>query len=108
MSEIEELRAQKLEALKQRLAQQREAEEKRLEIERQISVLLKHFLTPEAVTRLNNVKLVNRELYAIAVQNILQLARAGQLSKKIDAEQLKAFLGKLSSATKREIKIKRK
>lgn len=82
------------------------AEEKQREIEAQIDELMRFALTPEAKTRLGNVKLVNQELYLKTAQAIIYLQRAGQISGKISEEQLKQLLEKFSK--KREIKIKRR
>jgi len=69
-----------------------------------IEEILKQALTPEAKTRLGNIKLVNNELYLNAVQAVLYFFKnSGQ---KINEEQVKQLLEKLSF--KREIKIRRK
>lgn len=78
-------------------------QEKALE---QIDETMRLVLTPEAKNRLNNVGLVNRELYFKAAKTIIYLYNQGRISGKIDEAQLRQLLEKFSE--KREIKIKRK
>ena len=72
----------------------------------QLDTAMRQVLSHEAKTRLGNVKLVNQELYLKAAQAVLYLYQKGQVQGKINEEQLKQLLEKLSA--KREIKIKRK
>ncbi len=106
MTELEGLKEQKLEELKQKLAQQQAEEEKRLQAEQKIDSLLKMLLSPSAKSRLKNVKLVNQDLYWNTVQQLLLLYRAGRIKGAISEEEVKSILKRLSQ--KREIKIKRK
>ncbi len=96
--DYEEMKKRKMEEL-----QRRQMEE---EASAKISSMLRALLTEDARTRLNNVKLVNNELYLKAVQAILYLQRAGQLQGKVGDEEVKALLEKMN--VKREIIIKRK
>jgi len=96
--DYEEMKKRKMED-----QQRRQMEE---EASAKISSMLRALLTEEARTRLNNVKLVNNELYLKAVQAILYFQRAGQLQGKVGDEEVKALLEKMN--VKREISIKRK
>ena len=98
----EEARQQKLEALKKRYDER----QKETELEQQLNQVVRTLLTEEAKARLNNVKLVNKELYMKTVQAIVYLKNAGKISGKLSEEQLKALLETLRN--KREISIKRK
>ncbi|MEM0360391.1 MAG: DNA-binding protein [Candidatus Diapherotrites archaeon] len=104
--ELEQIKAIKMEELQQQLAQQQAEAEKKALAEQRIELLLKKLLSPEAKARLKNVKLVNQELYWLAVQQVLLLFRAGHVSGQITEAQVKMILEKLSA--KREIRIKRK
>ena len=104
--EYEQLREQKMKELQEKMAEQQERQRKTSEAEMQLEEALKIVLSPEAKTRLANVKLVNRELYLTASQTILYLAKAKKLGGKITDEQLKELLRKLSE--KKEVVIKRK
>lgn len=100
--EQERLRQQKLEELNKRYEEgKKEAEE-----EAQLNTVLRALLSEKAKARLNNVKLVNRELYLKAVQAIVHLQNTGNVQGKLDDEQLKLLLEQLRN--KREIKIRRK
>ena len=106
MDEDEELKQRTLEELKQKYLEQKEAEQKQLQAELELQAIVRRLLDDSARARLNNIKLVNNELYLRAVQAIIYLYQAGRLRQKIDEEQLKQLLGELSA--KKEIKIKRK
>lgn len=102
--EEEDLRQKKMEELKKKYAEQQEAEQKQLEAEMQVSSIMRALLTEEARTRLNNVKLVNRDLYAKAAQAIIYLYQSGNFEGKISEPELKKLLAKLSA--KKETKIR--
>lgn len=106
MEDLEQSGEKKLAELKERMMQRQIDEQKRAEQEMQVDALLKGILTQEAKTRLSNVRLVNQELYEKAIQAVLYLANAGQLSGKLNEEDLKALLSRLNA--KKEITIKRK
>lgn len=106
MPEFDELRAQKEEALKQRLMEQQKAEAQRIEAEKKVEMVLRKILSPEAKSRLKNVKLVNQELYWNAVQQLFLLVKKGRVQGKISDERVKEMLQLLSK--KREVKIKRR
>ena len=90
----------------QELMEKKEAEAvKEQEAETQIAAVTRKILTEEARTRLNNVKLVNRELYMQAVQLLIYMQQNNP-SGKISEQRLKELLKKLSA--KRETKIVRK
>jgi len=100
--EEDELKQKKLEELQQ----QREESEKQSEAENRMQQTLKKLLGEEARARLNNVRLVNKELYAKAVQAIINLAQRGYVKEKLADEQMKEILRQLKD--NREINIKRK
>lgn len=104
--ELEALKQKKLEAMLLRAAQQRQnEEEQQAKVDAQISALMRQLLTDDARQRLNNVKLVNKDLHLKVVQVIVQLAQAGRLQGRVAEDQLKMLLDKFSE--KREIKIKK-
>ncbi len=93
---------QKLQELRKRQLEEQAV----LEAEAKINSAVRSLLTEEARTRLNNVRLVNKEQYLKTAQIILYLQKAGQLQGKISEDELKQLLDRVSS--KREIKIRRK
>ncbi|MBI5254103.1 MAG: DNA-binding protein [Euryarchaeota archaeon] len=104
--DLEELKRRRLLELQQRLQEERAKDEQRQLIELQRRSILMEVLTPEARSRLANVKIAKPE-YAVQIENLLiQLAQSGQLKQKIGDAQLKQILGKISEK-KREFRIRR-
>ncbi|MFH1587038.1 MAG: DNA-binding protein [Candidatus Diapherotrites archaeon] len=106
MSEEDDIRKRKMEELKQQYAQQNSEEHRQLEAESQLSAVLRKVLTDEARARLNNVKLVNKDLYLRVSQALLYFVQANRLQGKMGDAELKDLLSKMSA--KKEINIKRK
>lgn len=77
-----------------------------LEAEMQLSSIMRNMLEGKARERLNNVRLVNRELYYKVMQAVMVLAQQGQINGKMGDAELKDLLERL--ARKRETTIKRK
>jgi programmed cell death protein 5 len=106
MEDPEELKKKKLLELQQRLQEEGVMQEQRRQVELQRRSILMEVLTPDARSRLANVKLARPE-YALQVENLLiQLAQTGQVKQKITDAQLKQILGKISRK-KREFRIRR-
>lgn len=103
MDEEEELRQKKMQELMKKAQNQQQQES---ENEAKINQLLNRFLTDEARARLNNVRLVKKEIFNSALQSIIYLVQQGHINDKIDDEQLKSLLERLTQ--KKEISIKRK
>ncbi len=103
----EEWRAQRAEELKAKTENTPNKEESRAAAERQLDALLSKVLSPEAKTRITNVRMVNAEKYLQAAQVILNMARQGRVQGRISDEDLKHILTQLTPA-KKDITIKRK
>lgn len=104
--DLDELKRRKLLELQQRLQEERAREEQRQQLELQKRAILMEILTPEARSRLANVK-VAKPSYATAIENMLiQLAQSGQLKQKITEEQLKQILINIAGK-KKEFRIRR-
>lgn len=101
MSE-EDARSRKMEEMKREL----EARQAQQQAEMQLDASLKMVLTDDARERLNNVKLVNRELYMRAAQGIIYFARNNNVQGKLSDNDVKMLLQKLTQ--KRDINITRK
>lgn len=106
--DLEEAKKQRMEELKKKYSEQETERQKAAEVEAQISLLLKQVLDEKAMERLSNVKLVKKELYLLAAQNLIYLAKKGEIEGKLNDSQLKQLLERLSAGTKKEIRIKRK
>ena len=107
--DLEELRRRKLLEYQEKLKKQAELEKQRQEAELAKEAILRKVLTPEAKSRLSNVRLANPELAEKVIAMLIYLYQSGRLTRKVTDEDLKKILLKLSQ-TKREprIKIKRK
>ena len=108
MDELEAIKARKLQELQQRheMQQDRQEQQQMQQMLKQIDSMVSRFLTPDAQSRLSNLKLVDPELVQKLKVYFAQLAASGQL-KKMDDKQLKEILQKLKSSQK-DITIKRR
>lgn len=111
MSDIEEIRRKKMQQLQQQALQQQnnqmESQKKQMEYESQKKRVMMQILTPEARSRLANLRLTKPEFVEQIELQLIQLAQMGRIKSKITDEQLKVLLKKLSGQ-KREIHITRK
>ncbi|MBI5459604.1 DNA-binding protein [Methanobacterium sp.] len=109
MSDIEEIRRRRMQELQQQAAQQQapdaqSQEQMRREMEAQKKQAMMQILTPEARSRLANLRLTKPEFVDQIELQLIQLAQMGRVSSKITDEQLKELLRKLAGQ-KREINI---
>ena len=112
MSDIEEIRRRRMQELQQQAAQQAQQqapdaqsqEQMRRELEAQKRQAMMQILTPEARSRLANLRLTKPEFVDQIELQLIQLAQMGRVSSKITDEQLKGLLRKLAGQ-KREINI---
>jgi len=115
MSDLDELRRKRLEELQrqaaanenQQVQQQIQQQQMQQEMEAQKKQLMIQILTPEARTRLTNLRLTKPEFVEQIELQLIQLAQSGRMKGKITDEQLKVLLQQISSQ-KREINITRK
>lgn len=103
--EIEELRKRKMLELRAKLEeQQRQVERRQYEIQKRLAI--QQILTPEARSRLANIRAAKPEFAEQLEIQLIQLAQTGKLGSKITDAQLRQILGRLQ-ARKREFKIRR-
>jgi programmed cell death protein 5 len=117
MSDLDEIRQRRMAELQaqqaamqnqqQAAAQAQQQEAQRQQFEAQKKQILGQILTPEARTRLGNLKLTKPELVETIEIQLIQSAQAGSLRGKVTDEQLKVLLSQIAGQ-KREIKITRK
>lgn len=107
MSDIEELRRKRMQELQKRAAESETQEQMRQEFEVQKKQVIMQILTPEARSRLANLRLTKPEFVEQIELQLIQLAQMGRVQSKITDEQLKELLKKLSGK-KRDISITRK
>ncbi len=106
MDELEALRKKKLAELQARLEEEQAQKEKHAHLEAQIRLIINQILTPEARSRLANIKMAKPDFAAQVELLIIQLVQAGQIKGKITDAQLKALLAKVTKP-KKDFKIRR-
>ncbi len=104
--EIEELRRRKMLELRARVEEQQRQAEQRRQYEIQKKLAIQQIMTPEARSRLANIRTAKPEFAEQLELQLIQLAQAGRLGSKITDAQLREILSKLQ-ARKHEFKIRR-
>ena len=104
--ELEALRKRRMLELQQRMVEEQKQSQARQQLESQKQALLRRILTPEARSRLTNLKMVKPEFTEQLELQLIQLAQQGRLAIPITDEQLKELLIKLQSG-RRDYKIRR-
>ncbi len=100
--ELEEIRRRKMLELQASLEEQRRREE--MEVQKRL--ILQHILTPEARSRLANLKMVRPEFAQALEMELIALAQSGRLRAPLTDLQLKELLRRLQER-RREIRIRR-
>lgn len=115
MSDLDELRRKRMQELQQQAAanenqqaqQQMQQQQMQQEMEAQKRQLMMQILTPEARSRLANLRLTKPEFVEQIEIQLIQLSQSGRMKGKITDDQLKVLLKQISGQ-KREINISRK
>ena len=103
---MDELRKRKMLELQAKLQEQQRQEELRQQYEAQKRLAMQQILTPEARSRLANIRAAKPE-YAEQIElQLIQLAQTGKLTSQITDAQLREILKRVQER-KREIKIRR-
>ena len=103
---MDEVRRRKMLEMQAKLQEQQRQEELRQQYEVQKRLAMQQILTPEARSRLANIRAVKPE-YAEQIElQLIQLAQTGKLTSQITDAQLREILKRVQ-ARKREIKIRR-
>jgi programmed cell death protein 5 len=79
-----------------------------LRLEMQKKELLRNMLSPEAYSRMSNVRISSPELYDKVVSSLAYLAQSGKKIGKITDEQLYALLGKMTERRDTTIEFRSK
>ena len=105
--ELEEIQRRKLLQYQQLAAEA----QRRAELQRQVEMarqsMLRQILTPEARSRLTNIKMVYPELAEQLESQLIQLAQAGRLKVPVTDDMLKEVLRNIQAKTRREWRITR-
>jgi len=103
---IEELRRRKMLELQARAAEMQRQEELRRQYDVQKKLALQQILTPDARSRLANIRAAKPEFAEQIEIQLIQLAQSGRVSSQITDAQLKEILRRVQDK-KRDIKIRR-
>ncbi len=103
---MEQLRKRRLLELQRRLAEEQQRAQAQQQIEIQKQALLRRILTPDARSRLTNLKMVKPEFAQQLELQLIQLAQAGKIAIPVTDKQLKEILVRLQSG-RRDFKIRR-
>ena len=106
MEDEEELRRRKLLELQARFEDQHRQEEARRQYEAQKKLAIQQILTPEARSRLANIRAAKPEFAEQIELQLIQLAQSGRLTSQITDTQLREILKRLQQR-KRKITIRR-
>ncbi len=98
-AELEELKRRKMIELQRKLEEEKQRRA-------QIEAVLRRIMTPEARSRLANLRLVKPELANIVEQQLIALAQSGRVSLPITDDFLKKLLAQLYEQTHRETRIR--
>jgi programmed cell death protein 5 len=116
MSDLDDIRRKRMQELQQQAAQQQMQQgqsaadmqaqaQMQQQMEMQKRQALMQILTPEARSRLTNIRLTKPEFVEQLELQLIQLAQMGRIQNKITDEQLKVLLRKMMSEQKKEINI---
>lgn len=105
-NEIEELKRRKMLELQARAAEQQRQDELRRQYDVQKKLALQQILTPEARSRLANIRAAKPEFAEQIELQLIQLAQGGRIASQITDTQLKEILRRVQER-RRDIKIRR-
>ncbi|MCS7098047.1 MAG: DNA-binding protein [Candidatus Methanomethyliaceae archaeon] len=100
VDEVELIKRRKMAELQKRMAE----EERRRELEARKQSILRVILTPEARSRIANLKIIKPEFAEQLEAQLISLAQQGKLPVPLTDEQLKSILIELQGR-KRDIRI---
>jgi len=102
--ELEAIRQKKIAELQQQALKEQAEEKAAADAQAQKEAILRQILTPEARSRLTNIKMVKPQFAEQIEMQLIQLAGSGRLRGQVTDEQLKALLKQLQDR-ERERKV---
>lgn len=105
--ELEEIQRRKLVQYQQMAAEAQRAAELQRRAELVKQSVLRQILTPEARSRLTNIRMVRPELAEQLETQLIQLAQLGRLKVPVTDEELKEVLRNIQMRTRTEWRIRR-
>ncbi len=103
--ELDELRQRRLQEMQVQAEQQLAQEQKRVTIEAQVQGALRQLMSAEAKERLAQVRIARPEMAKAVEQQIMALARDGELTTLINDATLQKMLTHLSRRRETKIEI---
>ncbi|MEB2792542.1 MAG: DNA-binding protein [Caldisphaeraceae archaeon] len=104
--ELEILKQKRLAELRKRLEEQEKRKRVEEEQEAQRLAILRSVMEPEALDRLNNLRLVKPNIARIAEDSIIRLVQMGRLSVPVSDDVVKSILIELDNRSRKEFEIK--
>ncbi len=104
--ELEEIKQRRLLELRKRLEEEQRRKKIEEEQEAQKLAILRAIMEPEALDRLNNLKLVKPDLANIAEETIIRLVQMGRLSTPVTDDIVKNILIELDNRSRKEYEFK--
>jgi programmed cell death protein 5 len=102
--ELEAIRQKKIAAIREQAFQERIQEQQNAEAEARKEAILRQILTPEARSRLTNIRMVRPQFAEQLEMQLIELAGAGKLKGPVTDEQLRALLAQIQGR-ERERKV---
>lgn len=102
--ELDVIRQRKLAAMRDQAVQERIQEQQMEEAEARKDAILRQILTPEARSRLANIKMVKPQFAQQIEMQLIQLAGSGKLKGQVTDEQLRMLLQQIQGR-ERERKV---
>jgi len=104
--DLEELKKQRLQELQNELYQKQFEQQSQVQQQvDQLELLVKQYMTPEAINRYGTLKSVHQEKAVQSLVILTQLIQQGKIKEKITDEQYKSLLSRMTE--KKEIRIKK-
>ena len=104
--DIEAIKQRKMAEMQRRISENEQSDQEKKEVEGQKQNLLRVILTPEARSRLNNLKIVRPEFAEQLELQLIELAQQRRLPVPLTDDQFKRILSELQGR-KRDITITR-
>ena len=102
--ELDEIRRRKLASLREEALEEQVREQQIAEAQAQKEAILRQILTPEARSRLTNIRMVKPQVAEQIELQLIQLASSGRLRARVTDEQLKKLLQQITGK-ERERKV---
>ncbi|MFP3143544.1 MAG: DNA-binding protein [Caldisphaera sp.] len=104
--ELEAIKQRRLLELRKRMEEEQRRKRMEEEQEAQKLAILRAIMEPNALDRLNNLKLVKPDLAKIAEETIIRLVQMGRLNTPVTEDVVKNILIELDNRSRKEYEFK--